>query len=380
MASLLPAMTQEKLDNQRDVVKNERRWSVDNQPYGSWDERMQALVYPEAHPYHHSTIGSMEDLSAASLEDVGEFFATYYAPNNAVLTVAGDFETDAAMAMIERHFGPIPANPEPAAAARHERRSAASASEVRETVPDQVPLPRIYLSHRTPPFGTDAFDALDVAADILGSGRASRLYASLVREQRLAQDASVFVFPIVGGASMFALWVTARPGVTTETLEAATLAELDRLATDGPTDLDLERVRNLHAAHVAGAHERISERADRISMYTCLFDEPERINTEIEPLGGGRCGPRRGGAARLDAAGQPGRAHLRAGRGGIVIARPVAGAPRAYRFPDFEHQPPRQRPRGVARPAPRPRARVDPPPDRCRGRQRGRGPGRASPR
>ena len=280
MASLLPAMTQEKLDNQRDVVKNERRWSVDNQPYGSWDERMQELVYPETHPYHHSTIGSMEDLSAASLEDVGEFFATYYAPNNAVLTVAGDFETDAAMAMIERHFGPIPANPDlpPPPDMSVDPRIG---GEVRETVPDQVPLPRIYLSHRTPPFGTDAFDALDVAADILGSGRASRLYASLVREQRLAQDVSVFVFPIVGGVSMFALWVTARPGVTTETLEAATLAELDRLATDGPTDLDLERVRNLHSSHVAGAHERISERADRISMYTCLFDEPERINTEI---------------------------------------------------------------------------------------------------
>jgi len=279
MASLLPAMTQEKLDNQRDVVKNERRWSVDNQPYGSWDERMQALVYPASHPYHHSTIGSMEDLSAASLEDVGEFFATYYAPNNAVLTVAGDFETQEALAMIERHFGPIPPNralPAPPDMAV----DAAIGAEVRETVPDQVPLPRIYLSHRIPPFGTDAFDALDVAADILGAGRASRLYASLVREQRLAQDASVFVFPIVGGASMFALWVTARPGVATETLEAATLAEIDRLATDGPTDADLERVNNLHAGHTAGSLERISERADRLSMYTCLFDEPERINAE----------------------------------------------------------------------------------------------------
>jgi zinc protease len=281
MASLLPAMTQEKLDNQRDVVKNERRWSVDNQPYGSWDERMQALVYPESHPYHHSTIGSMEDLSAASLDDVREFFATYYAPNNAVLTVAGDFETDAALAMIERHFGPIPTNralPPPP----DMRIDPLLGREVRETVPDQVPLPRIYFSHRTPPFGTDAFDALDVAADILGSGRASRLYASLVREQRLAQDANVFVFPIVGGASMFALWVTARPGVAPEKLEAATLAELDRLATDGPNDADLERVRNLHASHTAGALERISERADRLSMYTCLFDEPERINTETD--------------------------------------------------------------------------------------------------
>jgi zinc protease len=280
MASLLPAMTQEKLDNQRDVVKNERRWSVDNQPYGDWDERIQALVYPEQHPYHHPTIGSMEDLTAASLDDVREFFATWYAPSNAVLTIAGDFETDAALAMIDRHFGPIP--PSAATPASPDMSvDALIGSDVRVTLPDQVPLPRIYLAHRIPPFGTDAFDALDVAADVLGSGRASRLYASLVREQRLAQDVSVFVFPIVGGASMFTLWVTARPGVAPESLEAATLAEIDRLATDGPSDADLERVRNLQASHAASALERISERADRLSMYTTLFDEPNRINTEV---------------------------------------------------------------------------------------------------
>jgi predicted Zn-dependent peptidase len=280
MSSLVAAMTQEKLDNQRDVVKNERRWSVDNQPYGDWDERMQALTYPAGHPYHHPTIGSMEDLSAASLQDVGDFFATYYAPNNAVLTLAGDFETDAALALIDRHFGPIAANPDlpPPPDMTVDARIGA---EVRETVPDQVPLPRVYLAHRSPPFGTDAFDALDVAADVLGSGRASRLYATLVRERRLAQDVSVFAFPIVGGASMFTLWATARPGVLPEDLEAAMLAEIDRLATDGPTEADLDRVRNLHAAHAAGALERIGERADRLSMYTCLFDAPERVNEEV---------------------------------------------------------------------------------------------------
>jgi predicted Zn-dependent peptidase len=273
-------MTQEKLDNQRDVVKNERRWSVDNQPYGDWDELIQALVYPEGHPYHHSTIGSMEDLSAASLDDVREFFATYYAPNNAVLTIAGDFEADAALDMVRRHFGPIPPNnelpPPPDMTV-----DPLIGSELRETKPDQVPLPRIYWAHRAPPFGTDEFDALDVAADVLGSGRASRLYASLVREHRLAQDVSVFAFPIVGGASLFTLWATARPGIAPETLEAATLAEVDRLAIDGPTDADLERVRNLHAAHSAGSLERIGERADRLSMYACLFDAPERINSEV---------------------------------------------------------------------------------------------------
>ncbi len=280
MASLLPAMTQEKLDNQRDVVKNERRWSVDNQPYGDWDERIQALTYPDGHPYHHPTIGSMEDLSAASLEDVREFFATWYAPNNAVLTIAGDFETDAALAMVERHFGPIAGNPD-LPGSPDMRVDALIGSDVRVTVPDRVPLPRIYLAHRIPPFGTDDFDALDVAADVLGSGRASRLYSTLVREQRLAQDVSVFVFPIVGGASMFTLWVTARAGVAPETLEAATLAEVDRLATDGPTDADLERVRNLHASHAASALERIGERADRLSMYATLFDDPGRVNDEV---------------------------------------------------------------------------------------------------
>ena len=279
LASLLPAMTQEKLDNQREVVKNERRWSVDNQPYGSWDERVQALLYPESHSYHHSTIGSMADLDAASLDDVQQFFATYYAPNNAVLTVAGDFEPEAALAMIERHFGPIPANPNlppppdmsiPPLIGRA----------IREEVPDRVPLPRVYLAYRMPIFGTAAFEDLTVASDLLATGRASRLYRTLIRERRLAQDLTVFPFPIVGGASMFAVWATARPEVSHDTLEAALLAEIDRLAAEGPSNDELVRVRNLHAAAVESSLERISERADRLSMYTCLFDEPERINTE----------------------------------------------------------------------------------------------------
>ena len=279
LASLLPAMTQEKLDNQRDVVKNERRWSVDNQPYGTWDERIQASLFPEGHTYHHSTIGSMEDLDAASLDDVREFFATYYAPNNAVLTVAGDFEPDAALAMIDRHFGSIPANPAlpPPPDMRIDPHIG---RELREEVPDRVPLPRVYLAFRMPVFGTDAFEDLTVASDLLGTGRASRLYRTLIRERQLAQDVSVFPFPIVGGASMFAVWATARPGVSPDQLVAALLEEIDGLATAGPGDAELTRVRNLHAAAVESSLERISERADRLSMYACLFDQPERINTE----------------------------------------------------------------------------------------------------
>jgi zinc protease len=145
-----------------------------------------------------------------------------------------------------------------------------------------VPLPRIYLGHRTPTFGTDAHHALEVSADLLANGRASRLYASLVRERRLAQDVTAFVFPFVGGASMYALWATARPGVDHNELEAALLGEIDRLAADGPGEAELERVRNLHTASIESALERLGERADRISMYASLFDDPERINAEVE--------------------------------------------------------------------------------------------------
>ncbi len=281
LGGLLPAMTQEKLDTERDVVKNERRYRVDNQPYGTWDEKVFALLFPESHPYHHPTIGSMEDLSNATLDDVRAFFATYYAPNNAVLTLAGDFEPDAALEMVGRHFGPLAPNeqlPEPPDMSVEP----IIGEERREVVPDRVQLPRIYLAHRTPVFGTDAFDALDVAADTLASGRASRLYARLVRDARLAQDVTAFVLPLVGGAATFIACVTARPGIHVERLEAALVAELDGLTDEGPTQAELDRVRNLYAARTAAVLERIGERADQIGMYTCLFDDPDRVNRQVE--------------------------------------------------------------------------------------------------
>jgi predicted Zn-dependent peptidase len=139
----------------------------------------------------------------------------------------------------------------------------------------------VYLAYRMPVFGTDAFDDLSVAGDLLGVGRASRLYSRLVRERKLAQDVSVFPFPIVGGSSMFTLWATAKPGVGADQLEAALLEEIDQLAAAGPSPAELERTCNLHAAAVESSLERIAERADRLSMYSCLFDAPERINSEV---------------------------------------------------------------------------------------------------
>jgi zinc protease len=280
MANLLPAMTQEKLDNQRAVVKNERRANVDNAPYGTWDEKLQELLFPEWHPYHHGTYGSMEDLSAASLEDIKDFFAAYYRPNNAVLTVAGDFEPDAALAMIARHFGPIPANTDLPASPRVALDPLVIGAEVREVLQDQVSLPRVYLGYRIPIFGTDQFDALQVTADLLTVGRASRLYDALVRDREVAQDVDAFAFPFVGGAAELAIWATATPTVEASRLESELLTEVDRLADAGPADEELVRVRNLHSAATASSLERIRERAQRLSQYTCLFDEPERINTE----------------------------------------------------------------------------------------------------
>jgi predicted Zn-dependent peptidase len=280
LASLLPAITQEKLDNQRDVVKNERLLDFDNEPYGTCDEKMQEHLFPKGHPYHHPTIGSMEDLDAASLDDVREFFAAHYAPNNAVLAIAGDFDPDAVMALVEKHFGPIPANPSIPAATPIEIMPVLGA-EARETIPGRVSLPRVYAAYRMPPLGSAGHDALQVVVDLLTSGLASRLYRGLVREQQVAQELEGYAFPFAAGASILMLSATARPDVEPAVVEAALWAEIDRLAADGPTDEELDRVRNLHAVSVESDLEHVGERAERLAAYAGLFDEPERINTEV---------------------------------------------------------------------------------------------------
>jgi predicted Zn-dependent peptidase len=280
LTGLLPTMTQEKLDNQREVVKNERRRTVDNQPYGTWAEALQALLFPEGHPYRHPIFGSMEDLDRASLTDVSDFFAAHYAPNRAVLTIAGDFDPPAALALVENYFGPVAPNavavPAPPTLLQ------TIGAEARQTLVERVPLPRLYAAFRAPAFGSAGFDALEVAMDLLGTGRASRLQRALVREQQVAQDLDSFAFPEIGGAAVFVVEVTARAGIGAEVLESAMWSEFDRLAAEGPSDEELTRARNLHAAGMESDLERASERAHRLSMYAALFDEPERINTEID--------------------------------------------------------------------------------------------------
>ena len=280
MGSLLEALSQDNLDNQRDVVKNEKRWSYDNRPYGSWNEKLLAHLFPEEHPYHHPTIGSMEDLDAASLDDVKAFFATWYAPNNAVLSVVGDVDRAQVRPWADKYFGPIPAN------ASIPRLGDLSVPDVlgeerRETVEDNVPLPRIYFGFRAPAFGDHRLDALDLAGQLLTGGKGSRLHRRLVRDERLAQDVAIFTLPFTGGASVSVGWATVRPGVDIEAVERAYLEELDRLGNEVPSDDELARAKALTEADELGALARVEERADRLSMYATLFDDPGLINTML---------------------------------------------------------------------------------------------------
>ena len=277
MGTLLDALNQENLDNQREVVKNEKRWSYDNRPYGSWYEKLQGHLFPPEHPYHHTTIGSMEDLDAASIEDVSAFFRTYYAPNNAVLTVVGDVDPDEIRRWTERYFGGIPANPSIPALGDLSLPPILG-EERRETVHDKVPLPRVYIGFRAPAFGDDRLDALDIAAQVLAGGKGSRLHRRLVREERIAQDVALVALGFVGGASVCAGWATVRPGVPVERVEAALHEELARLGREPISDDELARARALIETEELGGLSRVEERADRLSMFATLFDDPDLIN------------------------------------------------------------------------------------------------------
>ncbi|MFL5756921.1 MAG: M16 family metallopeptidase, partial [Chloroflexota bacterium] len=277
MGTLLDALSQENLDNQREVVKNEKRWSYDNRPYGSWNEKLQGHLFPPEHPYHHPTIGSMADLDAASLEDVGEFFRTYYVPNNAVIAVVGDAERAQVRAWADRYFGGLRPNdsipPLPDLTL-----PSVLGEERREVVHDRVPLPRVYFGFRAPVFGDRRLDALDLASQILAGGKGSRLHRRLVRDERIAQDVAFFALGFIGGGSIAAGWATVRPDIDVDRVERVYVEELERLATEPVTDDELARAKALVEADELGGLSRVEERADRLAMYATLFDEPDVIN------------------------------------------------------------------------------------------------------
>jgi predicted Zn-dependent peptidase len=282
MGWMVPAMDQEKLDNQRDVVKNEKRERYDNQPYGDWDERLQALVYPADHPYHHTVIGSMEDLDAATLDDISSFFETYYVPNNAVLTLAGDFDSAKALEQIDRYFGEIPRGspipPLPGTPAV----SPVIGGTVRDLVVSDVPLPRVIMAFRIPAYTSPDFAVAEVSRAVLGVGRASRFYKRLVRERRVATSVVTYAFPLLTGASMLLVWATGFPESDPDALESALAEELDALVEVAQGEID--RAIALTETDLVRTLERVSERADLLSMFEMYFDDPGRLNDELDRL------------------------------------------------------------------------------------------------
>ena len=284
MGELLPAMTQEKLDTQRDVVKNERRWSVDNQPYGTFLEKMQELVFPSSHPFQHSLIGSMDDLSAASLDDVAQFFATYYTPDNAVLSIAGDFDRAETRKAVVDYFGPIP---------RGKGRPSLPAMDLppvfgerrRELVYDNVSLPRLFMAFRSPVFGSEEYYAASVTAALLGLRRGSRLHRSLVRERQIAADVSAFTFDLAKGTDLLVVDVTARPETSASQLEEEVEREIDQLHRDGASESEVRRAVALIETDLTASLQSAGERADRLSMFATFFKEPQLINEQAARYG-----------------------------------------------------------------------------------------------
>ncbi|HZJ01674.1 MAG TPA: pitrilysin family protein [Gemmatimonadaceae bacterium] len=279
MGALIPAMTQKKLDTQRDVVKNERRWSVDNQPYGTWWEKLPALAFPETHPFHHSLIGSMEDLTAASLEDVEQFFSTFYTPDNAVLSIAGDFDAREARTLVERHFGSIPRGSGKPSLERMEIPDRFGKT-LRQVVEDDVSLPRLYLAFRSPVFGSEGYYTASVTGAILGMKQGSRLYRSLVREKQIAADASAFTFDLAKGSDLLIVDVTARPETSAEKLEKEVEREVDELVQNGVSEAEVQRAAALIQTDMVTAMQSASERADRLSMFATLLGDPSLINEQ----------------------------------------------------------------------------------------------------
>ncbi|HVT02646.1 MAG TPA: pitrilysin family protein [Thermoanaerobaculia bacterium] len=274
MGFYLPALTREKLDVQINVVKEERRLRVDNVPYGDFLERLLRLGYDSDFPYHWEVIGSMADIGAAQLDDVREFFETFYRPNNAVLTIVGDFDPGEAGALVERYFAEIPAGPAPP---RFQGKRRPMTSEKRERLEAPVQLPRVYRMYHLPKFGDKAWFAGELLSNVLGLGKASRLERALIYEKQIAQDVAAFVLP-TEATGMLVVWVTGKEDITTETLEQALDQELARLQSEGVTSEELERVRTQTESDFAHQLENFGQRADLLGTFTTFFDDPHLLN------------------------------------------------------------------------------------------------------
>ena len=272
------AVTPENFENQRQTVKEERRQSYDNQPYAPSMLRINALAYGDYFPYAHSTIGLMSDLDDAPIEAVQEFFDTYYKPNNAVLSIAGDFEVDEAMALVERHFGGIPRGELPSYAPPA---LAPQTTERHETLPDpNAELPAFHIAYHIPPAHTEDHYALEMLALVLGDGRSSRLYRELVREREICQEIDVNTDDR-RGPDLFSFWGVMSPGHEPAEAQARVYAALQRVADEGITPRELEKVRNRVEAYFVFGLQSNMARAQALAESELYWGDAADIRAEL---------------------------------------------------------------------------------------------------
>ncbi|MHB8079139.1 MAG: M16 family metallopeptidase [Candidatus Krumholzibacteriia bacterium] len=280
MGFLLDRLDAQMLARQQEVVRNERRQGVENQPYGLVEEALYHLVFPAGHPYHANVIGSHADIQAATPADVRDFFRRYYAPNNASLVIVGDIDVAKTKALVTKYFATIARGPAvpPITAV-----TPPITSERREIVTDKVELPRIYIAWLTAPYYKPGDAEADLASRVLAGGKASRLYKSLVYDRKIAQDVSARQQSLALG-SMFQIIATAKPGHTAEELERAIDAELAKLAAEGPTAAEVDAARNMIWTATVTSLENLgafSGVADRLNQYNQYLGDPGKLNWDL---------------------------------------------------------------------------------------------------
>ena len=280
MGHLLEAFTKDKLDGQRDVVKNEKRQGVDNQPYGQAFIELPAMLYPQGHPYSWSTIGSMEDLTAASYEDVVQFFKTYYVPNNASLVIAGDIDPATTRQLVEKWFGAIPRGKDPLPLTPA---PVVLDAVKKKTITDRVQLPRLYLGWHTPAFYAPGDATMDLVASVLSSGKNSRLYRRLVYELEIAQDVSAAQQSAALGSNFFII-ATARPGQSLDRIQAVIDEELEKLRQAPPDAREMARALNQAEASFYRRMERVGSfggKADQLNGYYVSTGMPDYFEEDL---------------------------------------------------------------------------------------------------
>src|SRR5579863_7470472 len=280
MGYLPDKLDQASLTNQQDVVRNERRQSIENSPYGIVDEGVYHLLFPKSHPYFADVMGSHADIQAAKLEDVRNFFKLYYAPNNASLAIVGDFDPAQVKQFVDKYFGPLKRGaPVPKITAV----TPPITAERRVVIHDDVELPRVYMGWLTSPIFKPGDADADLASDILGGGKSSRLYKKLVYDKQIALDVSASQDSLILG-SVFEIVVTARPGHTADEIEKAIDEELTAFRKDGPTQAELERARNGVETHMIQGLERLGGFggvADRLNEYNHYLGNPGYIADDL---------------------------------------------------------------------------------------------------